>query len=876
MALLIMRISFRWVECQLQTLRKCSTLAAVRKVLDNLPESLEAHYKRVLENVDEANKPLARNLLKWVAFSLRPLSADELACSMPINTEGWLELLDIETFLDSFSTFVTTFCGISDPGGSHRVYVELAHFSVREFLLSEAAQDGACSGFALHEELAHSCLAKSCLLYLQEITELLSDEARPAHPFLEYAASFWPVHLRMGKQIWTSPRLKCMLEVMFDDRDVYYKNWQSTSCIDKPWLERGLVKEQRLYEPLYCAAYLGLAKIVKKLLRQGAKPNTTCGLYGSPLQAAAVQGHVSIVRALLEANADFDHEGGRYGSAIAAAAAKGFKKVVALLIGAGAKAEPFRKSFGTVSTDPFFLAANNGHYSTFNLLARQRMKEYGTMPGLPGRLGSVPDAVQRAAMGGDISTVRTLLSEGADPSNALMSAVHGGSLEIAQMLLDAGAVNENLSWPLRSAANSGRRDFVDLLLRNGADPSNALTSAVKGGSLEIAQMLLDAGADVNETWPSPLLRAADIGRRDFIEFLVSNGADTHEALCKAARTGNVDNFRLLVELGADPALRRPEDAVSMLRAAAIGGSTSIVQYLLETGHMPVSYDQCTETSPLTEVIRCHRWQIVQLLLEAGADVNPSIAANAKCSDHYSPYEWNWPPPKLEETPLSCAIKERNEEIARLLIDRGALVTPQTPPTTGTPLVYAAKERMVELVRDLLSRGADANQQGTFISEGKPTLPIILAAREVNEEMIRLLVNAGADPNGQDSEGFSALHESAACNNPDVLKVLLEEYNGDSSLRLLNGSRPIHSAASGGHVERIQTLLDAGADIDSQNDDQMTPLHWAAEGGWWDAVELLLNRGAATDIVADCTRVTALDLAQLARQEPTWAERETEG
>jgi hypothetical protein len=72
---------------------------------------------------------------------------------------------------------------------------------------------------------------------------------------------------------------------------------------------------------------------------------------------------------------------------------------------------------------------------------------------------------------------------------------------------------------------------------------------------------------------------------------------------------------------------------------------------------------------------------------------------------------------------------------------------------GTRLVYAAKEGIVELVRDLLSRGADANEQGTFVSRGKPTLPIVLAAQEGNEEMIRLLINAGADPNGQDSEGI---------------------------------------------------------------------------------------------------------------------------
>jgi hypothetical protein len=72
--ILIISHSFRWLDCQLQTLRKCATPAAVQKILSDLPKSLEAYYTSVLENVEECNRVSVKNLLRWVAFALRPVS----------------------------------------------------------------------------------------------------------------------------------------------------------------------------------------------------------------------------------------------------------------------------------------------------------------------------------------------------------------------------------------------------------------------------------------------------------------------------------------------------------------------------------------------------------------------------------------------------------------------------------------------------------------------------------------------------------------------------------------------------------------------------------------------------------------------------------
>lgn len=66
--------SFRWFDCQLQAITRCKTPAAVKKVLSELPESLEAHYARILEGIEGNNWSSVKSLLRWVTFSLRPVS----------------------------------------------------------------------------------------------------------------------------------------------------------------------------------------------------------------------------------------------------------------------------------------------------------------------------------------------------------------------------------------------------------------------------------------------------------------------------------------------------------------------------------------------------------------------------------------------------------------------------------------------------------------------------------------------------------------------------------------------------------------------------------------------------------------------------------
>lgn len=64
---------FRWLDCQLQILKTCATPLAVKKVLNDLPKSLEVYYTRILEAIDESNQQPVQNLLRWIAFAFRPV-----------------------------------------------------------------------------------------------------------------------------------------------------------------------------------------------------------------------------------------------------------------------------------------------------------------------------------------------------------------------------------------------------------------------------------------------------------------------------------------------------------------------------------------------------------------------------------------------------------------------------------------------------------------------------------------------------------------------------------------------------------------------------------------------------------------------------------
>ena len=173
-------------------------------------------------------------------------------------------------------------------------------------------------------------------------------------------------------------------------------------------------------------------------------------------------------------------------------------------------------------------------------------------------------AVADAVMKRDKDAVRTLLKEGADVNAAQgdgMTALHwasrSGDVELAQMLLYAGA---NVKATTRLGA------YTPLMM------------AAEQGHAGVIAALLAAGADVkaaNATGTTPLMLAALSGDARSVTMLVENGAeiDAREksmqqtALMFAAGTNRVDAIAALLKGGANVKLTSKVNNVGSLSGA---------------------------------------------------------------------------------------------------------------------------------------------------------------------------------------------------------------------------------------------------------------------------------------------------------------------
>jgi hypothetical protein len=77
---------FCWVFCQLEVLRDCLP-PSVRRTLDELPESLDETYERILKEIKRPNRDHARRLLSCLVAAVRPLQVKELSEVLAVDYE---------------------------------------------------------------------------------------------------------------------------------------------------------------------------------------------------------------------------------------------------------------------------------------------------------------------------------------------------------------------------------------------------------------------------------------------------------------------------------------------------------------------------------------------------------------------------------------------------------------------------------------------------------------------------------------------------------------------------------------------------------------------------------------------------------------------
>ena len=229
---------------------------------------------------------------------------------------------------------------------------------------------------------------------------------------------------------------------------------------------------------------------------------------------------------------------------------------------------------------------------------------------------------------------------------------------------------------------------------------------------------------------------------------------------------------------------------------------------------------------------CHRWntdmyfkaatvESVSACLDAGADVN----ANA--------------PGYLGGTPLHHAVRKNELPIIEVLLNAGADVDARD--TAGDTPLHEARSADPTIVRTLLAAGADVNALNRDLDT-----PLHEWARFNSDQSVvlaQILIDAGADVKARQRHDDTALHFAARRDALPVIEVLLEA-GADVDARNYYGETPLHEAASVyPNLAAIEALIAAGADPQARNAAGETPLHRARNPA---VIEVLLATGADVD------------------------------
>ena len=118
-----------------------------------------------------------------------------------------------------------------------------------------------------------------------------------------------------------------------------------------------------------------------------------------------------------------------------------------------------------------------------------------------------------------------------------------------------------------------------------------------------------------------------------------------------------------------------------------------------------------------------------------------------------------------------------------------------------------------------------------------------AVKRDNAGNLQSLLNRGFDPNTVDPGGLSGLYLALRDENLKAANVLLEWPRTNIDIRTPEDESPLMIAALKGRLDFVKRLLARGADV---NKTGWTPLHYAASGGHRDIMQLLLDHHAYID------------------------------
>ena len=569
----------------------------------------------------------------------------------------------------------------------------------------------------------------------------------------------------------------------------------------------------------------GLAINGESILEEDENMNFT---FESALLEAAKAGHNEAVQFLLKLGGDVDHcnEEGR--TALMIASQYGHEEVVQSLISVGTNVN-IQDNKGWTA---LMITSRNGCIK----VVEQLLKEHAEA-NIQNKQGVT--ALMKASENGHTQVVEQLLKEHADVNiqnsngwTALMIASQNGHTQVIKQILKENAYiniqNEQGVTALMKACENGHTQVIEQLLKEHADVNiqnksgvTALMIASQNSLIQVVERLLKEDTDVNiqsNNGFTALMIASQNGHVQVVEQLLKEDTDVNiqsnngfTALMLASQNGHIQVVEQLLKEDTDVNIQS-NNGFTALMIASRNGHVQVVEQLLKE-HADVNIQNKKRATALMLASQNGHIKVVGLLVKELVDID------AQKRHGY--------------TALMLACYNGHVNVAECLLQSYA--DPHIIAYNGTTAfslaAYSGNRDLINMLLDKAEPTTDEIEKAVVLScyGGHPTL-------------ITFLSNKLSHLNNDQRE---LLH---SCVKGDLGAVIMKTLNSPDTPLVL-GLTPLMVASSCGHVDIVDALMQAGADVNKQeNHLGLTPLFFAIRGGKSSSItETLLMYGAHPNI-----------------------------
>lgn len=551
--------------------------------------------------------------------------------------------------------------------------------------------------------------------------------------------------------------------------------------------------------PAHIACAAGFVEVLRALIDAPADLDLRDDFGSAPVHVAALHGHADCLRLVLETGVDVD-DPDRDGRTPLHEAVEGIgqgagARCLQVLIDCGANVNASNRwEQGALAVAVTEIADPAQRQS-----ALRRLLDAGAASDSVDR--GRRSALHHAARSGCAGTVALLLKAGGDPNRAdseprtpLHNGVASENIEVIERLLRAGADpngRDGMSvTPLHLAAETGNAAVVDRLLGAGAAPTgDVLHWAIRGERAEVVDRLINAGAKTLRT----LHAAAEGGQVDIVDRLIDAGEDLwREDLENLTPRDCAANAAVRERLRQAMVNSNP---APLRRSFPPGGARGLAKQLVSEG-ISSPLLPAGDPQPLHGAVEAQSVEVVQLLLEFGAEVSSDRVVDSWADDRILPLvRRQWPR-------LAAYWRGRDREGEPRLRALTRFMLGYSDPRNGIRWSQWTQQEAMQWVQNNPDR-VNAHYVDAMT-------PLHFAAANDMPEVVSRMIDLGAWLQKTNHMSQTPLHVAAQSAGYETVRRLVE-----AGARLEYGTRresPLHVAAKSGNASAARALLEAGADV----------------------------------------------------------------